>query len=57
MSLIALAMRHLTAGEPAADLQILAALYHQMVQTGEHKSRLWVLPTVQAIMNHWQRSG
>src|SRR5262249_31512960 len=53
----AMAMQHITAGEHAAGLEILDALYNHIVRTGEQQSRIWLLPTVQAIIEQLQRSS
>jgi hypothetical protein len=53
----AMAMQHITAGERAAGLEILDALYNHIVRTGEQQSRIWLLPTVQAIIEQLQRSS
>jgi hypothetical protein len=53
----AMAMQHMTAREHAAGLEILDALYNHIIRTGEQQSRIWLLPTVQAIIEQWQRSN
>ena len=53
----AMAMQHLAAGEHAAGHQILEALYHQIVRTGEPQSRSWLLLAVQVIFQPWPRSS
>jgi hypothetical protein len=52
-----MAMQHMTAREHAAGLEILDALYNHIIRTGEQQSRIWLLPTVQAIIEQWQRSN
>ena len=53
----AMAMQPLAAGEHAAGHQILEALYHQIVRTGEPQSRSWLLLAVQVIFQPWPRSS
>jgi hypothetical protein len=53
----AMAMQHMTAGDHAAGLEILNALYNYIIQTGEQQSKIWLLPTAQAIIEQWQRSN